>query len=383
MSDWPPPGPPPQQTVLRVHHGVLIDAPIVPPWGSRPWAATVWRDDRAPAGWGRALMAPGPTGRGYVTDGLTPGDVVEFGADHRTQAGRKTFEMIACRWYGVVLVTDPRYVVALGPFPGPEPARQWAERAMHAWRQSVLVDIPGVTDRSWPAPALPAPRDATAATPAVEVRSDPRITRVDDPTHGTLFAATDLFGAAMATDTAELLALLDDTRARTGQPELTGREPKTTLAALMVIHDPGSLEVVDAVETVTEAPPTIAGVADDAVFYGHPDGTVEMAQRDRERRVVQPSGQWTPDGFAWGYHGEGPTELAYSLLAAGTGRRDVARRLAPRYAAEVIAQLPQGQAWSLPARGVADWAAAVDQQPPIVVASRSAPRRARDQEAGL
>ena len=85
---------------------------------------------------------------------------------------------------------------------------------MQSWRQSVLVDIPGVTDRSPAAPALPDPATPTVAAPAVEVRSDPRITRVDDPTHGTLYAATDLFGAAMATDTAELLALLDDARAQ-------------------------------------------------------------------------------------------------------------------------------------------------------------------------
>ena len=167
-ADLPPPERP-EQTALRVYHGVLIDTPLVPGWGSQAWAATVWPDDRAPGGWGRAVMPPGPGGRGYVADGLTPGDVIEFGADYRRQTGRKTFELVPRRWYGVALATAADHVVAFGPFPGPEPARQWAERALTLWRQALVVDIPGLTDVTTPdPPALPAARDARTA-PTVEV----------------------------------------------------------------------------------------------------------------------------------------------------------------------------------------------------------------------
>jgi Family of unknown function (DUF6166) len=374
--------PPPQQTVLRVHHGVLIDFPIVPGWGSQPWAAVVWRDDRAAGGWGRAAMAPGPAGRGYVTNGLTPGDVVEFGADYRAQIGRKSFEMLPRRWYGVVLATDPDYVVALGPFPHPETARHWAERALDVWRQSVRVNVPGVTDVNQATPALAAPRDAAAASP-VEVLSDGQVTRVDDATHGTLIVHANLFGAAMDTDAAALAGLLADTQARTGQPELTGHEPKATLAALVAIHTPESL-AVEAVEANTEPLATDWSHHEATVFYGHPDGTVELVGPDREARVLVPQRQWSPDGFSWGYQGDGPKELAYALLLGGTGQRDVARRYAQRYSDEVVAALPQGQAWSLPVASVTGWAVAAEQQrPPIVAASRRTPSRDRDAGAGL
>jgi hypothetical protein len=72
--------------------------------------------------------------------------------------------------------------------------------------------------------------------------------------------------------------------------------------------------------------------------------------------------QWSPDGFSWGYDGDQPTELAYTLLADGTGSTDSARRLAVRYGRDVIARLPQGQPWSLPVTDVRAWAGAHVQQ---------------------
>jgi Family of unknown function (DUF6166) len=361
---------------------VLIDAPMVPTWGSHPWAAVVWPDQRAAGGWGRATMPPGPGGRGHVTNGLTPGDVIEFGADYRAQTSRKTFETVPRRWYGVVLATDPAHVVAWGPFPLPEPARQWAERAMQAWRQSLTVDIPGVTDLNGPAPAWSTPRDATRVAPVVEVRSAGQVTRVDDPTHGRLVVDAALFGAAMSTDTAQLVGLLGQVRYRSGHPALTGNEPKPTLAALAALHAPDNF-AVEAVTVAAGPVPAVPAGGRDAVYYGHPDGGVERVD-DSGTRPLRPARQWSPDGFAWGYRGDSPTELAHALLADSTGSNDVARRLAVRYGSEVIAALPQGQAWSLQVRRVAAWVTGAEQQrPPIVTSARSTPSTGRDAEAGL
>jgi hypothetical protein len=360
----------------------MIDTPLIPPPGSQPWAAVLWPDPRAAGGWGRAMMTPGSNGRGFAADRLTPGDVVEFGADYRRQTGRKHFEMVPHRWYGVVMATAHNHVVGVGPFPGPEPARQFADRALQVWRQSVLADTPGLPQL--PAPALPSGR--TGQTPAVEVRTNGEVTRVNDPTHGRLVVDAAVFGAAMATDTAELVGLLRDAHADSGQPELTGAEPKATLAALVARHAPDQV-LVDA-EVVTTAPiPVVPAGGDDAVYYGHPDGQVERVD-PQGSRTLRPSRHWSPDGFGWGYQGDTPTQLAGALLADSTGSVAVARRLAERYRDEVIAALPQGQAWSLPVGAVSSWAAAAErqtaeQQPPIPAASRPGRGRRHDMEIGL
>jgi hypothetical protein len=392
------------QTVWRVHQSVMIDTPLIPPPGSQPWAAVLWPDPRVAGGWGRAMMAPGPNGRGFAADRLTPGDVIEFGADYRRQTSRKHFETIPHRWYGVVMATAHNHVVGVGPFPGPEPARQFADRALEMWRQSVLADTPGLPELPAPAPALPTGR--TGQAPTVEVRTNGEVTRVDDPTHGRLVVDAAVFGAAMATDTAQLVGVLRDAHTDTGQPELTGAEPKATLAALVARHAPDQV-LVDA-EVVTAAPdpeehtvaPAVTGsssdrlarayrseAAEDSVYYGHPDGSVErvLPHAGQKQRTLRPYQRWTPDGFSWGYSGDGPTELAFALLLDASGDRDTASRLAARYADAVIAHLPQGQAWSLPVDDVRSWLQAAEQekQPPIPAAGRTARSRRNDMEIGL
>lgn len=50
----------------------------------------------------------------------------------------------------------------------------------------------------------------------------------------------------------------------------------------------------------------------------------------------------SPDGFAWGYHGSGPAQLALAiLLAAGVPER-AAVELHQQFKAEHIARLPEG-----------------------------------------
>jgi hypothetical protein len=81
-------------------------------------------------------------------------------------------------------------------------------------------------------------------------------------------------------------------------------------------------------------------------------------------RLLRPAGNWTPDGFGWGYEGDGPTELAHALLADATGSPPLARRHAPGYAAALTPRLPAGQPWVLPVAEVRAWAAAAEAPQP-------------------
>jgi hypothetical protein len=188
----------------------------------------------------------------------------------------------------------------------------------------------------------------------------------------------------MAMDTDELKALIG----RAEGWSLRGDEPKEVLAAdVVMLSDMGNPPhgvkpfywdkrggLVPAAETPASAAP--------ARYYGHPDGTVDRVDGNGTR-PLRPAMRWSPDGFSWGYQGDGPTELADALLADSTGSADVARRHAQRYSAEVIAGLPHGQAWSLPVATVAGWAPDVEQRTPIVTPSRRSPTRDRDVGAGL
>jgi hypothetical protein len=350
--------PPPAQWVGRVQAGVLLDSPLVPGWGSTPWTGVVWPDARAPGGWARTVLPAGRHGRGHAAADLTPGDVVEFGADERRPAGRKRWEHLPRRWYGVVLATDRDRLVAWGPFPTPSPAWDVAQAALSHWRQAAHVTIPGVTDTAPPPVAAPGARrpELQPAKPVVEVRSTGATTRVDDPIHGTMVVDAARFGAGMATTVDHLVEGL-----RRAAPEvaLTGREPHASLAALTALHPAAD-------------PPVVTATAGPA-YHASPDGSVEVRDaRGATARPVRPPRQWTPDGFGWGYDGDGPTELAYALLADATGSPPTALRLAARYATDVTARLPAGQAWSLAVGDVRAWAAAAEHdvapratQPPL------------------
>jgi hypothetical protein len=337
---------------------VLLDSPLVPGWGSVPWAGVVWPDARAPAGWGRELLRPGPHGRGHAAASLTPGDVVEFGADERRPAGRRRWVDVPRRWYGVVLATGHDHLVAWGPFPAPGPAWECAQAALARWRQAAHVEVAGVTDTTTATPPVDPGRgrpELTAATgpPVVEVRTSGGTTRVDDPVHGPIVIDAAVFGAGMAAP-AEVLAA----RLRRDAPgvALTGHESHATLAALAALH--------------TAPDPTSAATASPGpVYAASPAGVVEVRdERGAPLRLIRPAGRWTPDGFGWGYDGDGPTELAYALLADATASAELARRLAPRYTTEVTSRLPSGQPWTLPVSAVRAWAANPALQQPVPAA---------------
>ena len=55
----------------------------------------------------------------------------------------------------------------------------------------------------------------------------------------------------------------------------------------------------------------------------------------------------SPDGFAWGYGGSGPAQLALALLAHHLGDDDEALRLYQPFKAAVIASMDQESDWTL------------------------------------
>lgn len=98
---------------------------------------------------------------------------------------------------------------------------------------------------------------------------------------------------------------------------------------------------------------------------GEPDRvTIEDAAGSRPLpHIVRHS----PDGFAWGYPGSGPEDLALSLLAHATADVGRATALHQEFARDVIAGLPRSDGWTLPAEEVTGWvrarASALDLHP--------------------
>jgi hypothetical protein len=58
-------------------------------------------------------------------------------------------------------------------------------------------------------------------------------------------------------------------------------------------------------------------------------------------RPLQTGGGGVLRAYAWGVHGRDSRELAHDLIAHATRNEPLARRLAPAFAADVIARLPR------------------------------------------
>jgi hypothetical protein len=63
----------------------------------------------------------------------------------------------------------------------------------------------------------------------------------------------------------------------------------------------------------------------------------------------------SPDGFAWGYNGSAPTELARCLLIDATGVEDPDPYLVLRYRRLVISVLDRSQGFELSQHSVLTW----------------------------
>ena len=64
----------------------------------------------------------------------------------------------------------------------------------------------------------------------------------------------------------------------------------------------------------------------------------------------------SPDGFEWGYSGNGPLELALNILLYATGNRDFAGKHCLRFRDEVVGRIPLSGG-VLRAREVLEWVA--------------------------
>ncbi len=93
--------------------------------------------------------------------------------------------------------------------------------------------------------------------------------------------------------------------------------------------------------------------------YEHVGDVIVMAGAplDAEQYKLDPRNDLvnhSPDGFAWGYGGSGPAQLALALLCDATGDDDVALRHYHTFKFAVIAKLERG-AWELTADYILDW----------------------------
>ena len=62
----------------------------------------------------------------------------------------------------------------------------------------------------------------------------------------------------------------------------------------------------------------------------------------------------SPDGFAWGYYGSGPSQLALAILLELTSEQ-VALHFYQDFKTEIIAHLPVGEDFSMPFTRVQNW----------------------------
>lgn len=63
----------------------------------------------------------------------------------------------------------------------------------------------------------------------------------------------------------------------------------------------------------------------------------------------------SPDGFAWGYQGSGPAQLALALLLASGVRKATAIRLHQRFKMDVIAKIPPEDDFRMTMGSVRNW----------------------------
>ena len=100
-------------------------------------------------------------------------------------------------------------------------------------------------------------------------------------------------------------------------------------------------------------------------YFGHPGGTVNVVDGARGRAYALPPRldlrDHLPTGFAWGYGGSGPAQLALAVLADALDDQR-ALKLYQDFKWAVIAPLTGGAAWELTFEQVCELAAAVEQE---------------------
>jgi len=95
------------------------------------------------------------------------------------------------------------------------------------------------------------------------------------------------------------------------------------------------------------------------VYFGRVDEPMGWAVFVRDGvgalRPLEHHVKHSPDGFAWGYAGSGPTELARCILIDATGDPDPDVHLVFGYRDEVIALLDKTMGFEISALSVLSW----------------------------
>lgn len=107
--------------------------------------------------------------------------------------------------------------------------------------------------------------------------------------------------------------------------------------------------------------PQLGEVGDVHVYEGD--------ERQRKLPVMLDHVNHSPDGFAWGYGGSGPAQLAYAILFDVTNDADKSQQFYQDYKWAVVARLPR-KPWTITAASVNEWLIAA------TTARRNAARKA-------
>lgn len=91
------------------------------------------------------------------------------------------------------------------------------------------------------------------------------------------------------------------------------------------------------------------------IYHANRDGTVTILEDDRAGRPLPPRldlFNHSPSGFAWGFMGSGPAQLALAILADATGDDAFAVRHHQDFKADIIATFQTDHAFAISQRKV-------------------------------
>ena len=98
------------------------------------------------------------------------------------------------------------------------------------------------------------------------------------------------------------------------------------------------------------------------LYYGYVVGpmqwVVQVIERDgtpRNLKARTDEVNHSPDGFAWGYAGSAPAQLAYAMLRDVTGDKALSERLYQAFKTDVIAKLDKDESFRLHTNDIIRW----------------------------
>ncbi len=103
-----------------------------------------------------------------------------------------------------------------------------------------------------------------------------------------------------------------------------------------------------------------------ATYTGHITESGEFGIVMKDSRIMNPADSLkvenhSPDGFSWGYHGSGPTQLALAILLEEWGNwqsfppRSMVHGHHIQFRDNVIAKMPRDEGWQLTSKEIEDW----------------------------